>query len=304
MSNNIHIIPSQKIDRAKWDNCINQSSNAMIYACSYYLDAMADNWSGIIVNDYEAVMPVPWRKKLGIKYCYDVPFIQQLGWYCQSGTVDANTLLLQLFSFVKYGDYSFNYHNALQAAGIKQQNNYTIDLSQPHASVVENYTTDAVNNIKKASQVYLSYHTAHWSTALESYQRWYGKRLHNVSAKDYANFNALIKILEEKEQVFARKVMNDSNGNILSIALFLKDKSRIYNIMNSTPEAGRKTGANHYLLDNVFKEFAGSGLVFDFEGSDIPGIKAFYEKFGAENQGYPKLGTFNHLPFPLRLLKR
>lgn len=304
MSNNLQIVNADKIDRAKWDNCVNQSSNGMIYACSFYLDKMADNWSGIVLNDYEGIMPVPWRKKMGIRYCYDVPFIQQLGWFSPSGGFDGDMLLSCLFSFIKYGDYSFNYNNFLQATGVQEQNNYIIHLSQTHTSITANYTGDAVNNIKKAAQAHLSYHTAHWSAALESYRRWYGKRLHNVSAKDYSAFNSLIKILEEKQQVFARKVMDDSTGNILAIALFLKDKRRIYNLMNSTPEAGRKTGANHYLLDSMFKEFAGSGQVFDFEGSDIPGIKAFYEKFGAVNQPYPKLGTFNHLPFPLKLLKR
>jgi len=73
--------------------------------------------------------------------------------------------------------------------------------------------------------------------------------------------------------------------------------------MNSTTAAGRKTEANHFLFDNIFKEFAGSQLIFDFEGSDIAGVKSFYEKFGVINQLYYKL-HFNHLPFPLNKLKR
>jgi hypothetical protein len=73
--------------------------------------------------------------------------------------------------------------------------------------------------------------------------------------------------------------------------------------MNSTTEAGRKMEANHFLLNSILQQFAGSNLIFDFEGSDIPGVKIFYEKFGAVNQRYYKM-HFNQFPFPLNLLKR
>ena len=69
----------QEIDKAKWDDCINQSINKLIYAESVYLDAMAENWDAIIMNDYEAVMPLTWKKKFGIKYLYQPAFIQQGG---------------------------------------------------------------------------------------------------------------------------------------------------------------------------------------------------------------------------------
>ena len=52
MKNEIAIIPSYNIDREKWDRCVNDSSNAIIYASSMYLDHLADNWTGIVLNDY------------------------------------------------------------------------------------------------------------------------------------------------------------------------------------------------------------------------------------------------------------
>ena len=61
--------------------------------------------------------------------------------------------------------------------------------------------------------------------------------------------------------------------------------------------------AGHFLLDNIIKEFSQTGLVLDFEGSDIPGIEHFYKSFGAINQPYNKI-HFNRLPYFLRLLKR
>ena len=81
MDKAIKILNPDQINKASWDACVRNSSNSLIYAFSFYLDAICENWSGIILNDYEAVMPVPWKKKFGIIYCYEVPFIQQLGWF-------------------------------------------------------------------------------------------------------------------------------------------------------------------------------------------------------------------------------
>lgn len=303
MSSTIHIIPSADIARNKWDDCIYASSNAMIYAFSYYLDHMADNWTGLVLNNYEAVMPIPWRKKMGIRYCYAVPFVQQLGWFAASNILEDGIFPTSLLGFVKYGGYAFNYSNNVNVESAENHANYIIDLSLPYAAISDNYKEDAVNNIKKANRCNLSYGIGSSELAIQSYRYHYGQRLHNVLERDYTNFAELVKLLEKKKQAFARCVIDKSSGNVLSVALFLKDARRIYNIMNSTTGEGRKKAANHFLLDNVLKEFAGSGLVFDFEGSDIPGIKAFYEKFGAANQPYKMLTKFNNLPFPLSLLK-
>jgi hypothetical protein len=100
---------------------------------------------------------------------------------------------------------------------------------------------------------------------------------------------------------FVRKVIN-ADGVMLSIAIFLKDEKRIYNIMNTTTDAGRDAAANHFLLDNVIREFADQNLLLDFEGSDLPGVKSFYENFGARNQPFNHY-HFNRLPFPLKLFR-
>ncbi|WP_315816464.1 hypothetical protein [Paraflavitalea speifideaquila] len=52
----------------KWDRCIADAPNGLIYGYSFYLDKMADNWDGLVLNNYEAVMPLPWKKKWGIYY--------------------------------------------------------------------------------------------------------------------------------------------------------------------------------------------------------------------------------------------
>lgn len=304
MGSNIQILSSKNIDRTKWDGCIKNSENGVIYALSIYLDNMADNWSGIVMGDYEAVMPVPWRKKWGIRYTYDVPFVQQLGWFCQTNTGNAEPPLHQFFKFVRYGSYSFNFYNKLNYNNLISNNNFIIPLSVPYTHTFSHYKTDAANNLKKASRYNLIIQPCDIAVTIKMYEKEYQARFLNTKEKDYQRFTALCNALEKQQMVFARQVFDEAANQILCTGLFLRDGRRIYNLMNTTTEQGKLKSANHVLIDGIIKEFAGTGLIFDFEGSDIPGIKQFYEKFGATNQPYPRLQKFNHLPFPASLLKR
>ena len=57
----------KEIDEVKWDQLIAGSTAETIYPYSWYLDAVSDRWSAMVVDDYRFVMPVVWRKKAGIK---------------------------------------------------------------------------------------------------------------------------------------------------------------------------------------------------------------------------------------------
>src|SRR6187397_45201 len=78
-SSQIQYLVNKQIDKTKWDKCITEASNGLIYAYSFYLDTLAKHWDALIFNDYEAVMPLTWNKKYGIHYLYQPAFSAQLG---------------------------------------------------------------------------------------------------------------------------------------------------------------------------------------------------------------------------------
>ncbi len=297
-------IPAHKINREKWDACVDAAPNGLIYSRSVYLDAMCDNWNGIVLNDYETVMALPWRKKYGIKYIYDVPFIQQLGWIGEVDEKLAKPFVKALLNFCRYGTYAFNFLNNIteNTSRGKQSNNYVLPLTQQYEQLQSNYKTDLNNNLKKANKFQLQYNSDKADTAIQVYKELYKHKLSNAGALDFMNFQMLCKQLSNEHMILVRSV-RDKNDEVLSIALFLKHKKHLYNIMNSTTVEGRKTEANAFLFDSLIHEFAGRDLILNFEGSDIPGVKGFYEKFGTINQPYTRI-KFNNLPLPVRLFKR
>jgi hypothetical protein len=70
----IRYLERNEIDINKWDRCISNAPNGLIYARSFYLDSMAENWSALVTGDYLYVMPLTWNKKFGIKYLYQTVF--------------------------------------------------------------------------------------------------------------------------------------------------------------------------------------------------------------------------------------
>ena len=74
----IQYILHRDINQQKWDACIAEASKGLVYSYSFYLDATAKNWDALILNDYEAVMPLTWNKKYGIYYLFQPPFTPSL----------------------------------------------------------------------------------------------------------------------------------------------------------------------------------------------------------------------------------
>ncbi len=296
----LQLLPSHKIDKQKWDECLKNSINSFIYASSVYLDHMADNWDAIIGDDYSIIMPIPWRKKFGINYCYNVPFVQQLGVFgkvlYQNDIHDCVKLMLQSF---KYGDYAFNYMNNFK--GGKIAGNYMLSLASNYRSISFFYADKLKADLSKTANHNFEYQTANAAEVINLFRELYQDKVAQVSDNDYKNFYNLCLQKDEENNLIARKV--SVNENTLAMGLLMKDKYRIYNLISCTTPDGRVLHAGHFLYDNLIKEFAQTGLIFDFEGSDIPGVQHFFKSFGAINQPYTKI-HFNRLPYFLRLLKR
>ena len=47
---NIQYLTHEQIDKTKWDNCIHTADNGLIYAYSFYLDAMSKQWDALVFH--------------------------------------------------------------------------------------------------------------------------------------------------------------------------------------------------------------------------------------------------------------
>ena len=299
----IRIIPSNHIEPTAWDACVAQADNGLVYSRYEYLQYMCDEWFGLVVNDYDTVMALPLRSKWGWRYTYMPAFTQQLGLI--GNTHHTSDSIAQLQAFIRYGSPYLNFGNAALAHQLqaKPLSNYIIPLQQPYSTIRNSYKKGVEYSITKAAKAHACYTTDNdVEAAIELYQQSHSHKMQHVQPQDYLRFTQLCQQWQTQGNVLIRKVVNEEQ-ELLSLALLLKDNKRYYNIINYTTEQGRKLEANYLLYDNLLQEFAGQNMLFDFEGSDLPGVKSFYEKFGAINQPYYHW-HFNNLPFWLRWFKK
>ncbi len=284
---NIQYLNQTQIDLKKWDQCIENSQNRLIYAYSFYLNALCPHWDAIIIGDYEFVMPLPWRRKFYVKYLYKPAFIQQLGIFPALRNVSFQEILFLLNKKFVLVNIFFNYANAIEKQyPITINTNLILDLSKSYTALKEGYNKDLRNNLKLAQKEnYVVSMETEESSIIGIYKKLYAKRTPHVIEEDYKNFHSLCRNLKDRKMLLTRSILT-ARGEIQAAGIFFTDGRRIYNIMNVTSQEGRKASLNHLLLDLVVKEFSGRSMIFDFEGSDLRGVGDFYRKFGAMNQPY------------------
>jgi hypothetical protein len=291
------------IDRARWDKCVASSLQQLPYAHSWYLDAAADNWDAIVVDNYNAVFPLPWRKKWGISYVYPPFFIQQLG-LISSQSYDSRTIdsiLNEVKSYFKYFELYLNSHNE-SSLSTQLKRNYELRLTPPIEDLRKNYSENTRRNIKKAQSLNLHVNKVSFADKIiEMFRRGRGAQLKTLDNDDYNRFS---KILQSCEQHSAVQYFEVSNieGELFAGACLLKTAGRVVFIFSGNTDEGRKSGAMHFLIDHMIKNFAGKEMVFDFEGSNDDNLGRFYQSFGAENKAYSFV-KLNNLPFPYNLFK-
>jgi hypothetical protein len=294
----IRYIAYQQIDKLKWDTCIDTAGNGLVYAYSFYLDTMAKHWDALILNDYEAVMPLTWNKKYGIAYLYQPAFTQQLGIFSKRIMNEAirKSFIVAAQQRFRFAEIYVNFN-----CGIGQPN-FILPLHHPYSFIQQGYKNDLLKNLKHAAKFSLSYvATDDITTAIDLYRSHYAVRTPHVKQKDYQHFQKVCEMVKQNGNLLIRKVVDDKETT-LAIALLLKDKKRLYNVLSTVTKEGRQCEANHYLFDNVIQEFCGQELILDFEGSSIAGIAGFYQKFGALNESYYFL-RYNRLPWLLKYFK-
>lgn len=297
----VNLVKHNKIDKKKWDECISQSSNGLIYAESVYLDAMAPGWIGIVADDYSAVMPVCHRSKLSIQYLYQPAFCQQGGIFFKSGEIEnyEPAFLDLLKSKYKFAEISINFahQGSPNFDKLKKCNNFIRELS---TETYNDYINTRLHRLEKFKLKYQS--TQNIDGLISTYQKLYAQRITTLSQSDFDHFSGLCKRLNETGRVIMREVWNRDGTQLLASCLLLEDEKRIYNIINNLFTEGRKKLANYFLFQQLFIEFKHSKKIFDFEGSDLKGVGYFYEKFSTDNQPYFSY-RYNHLPRFIKWVK-
>jgi len=300
----IQILPASRLDPGCWDTCVFAGGNGTLFATYAYLSQMADDWSGLVVGDYQAVLPLTYKSKFGIRYLATLPFVKQLGLLGNWCLTQRGAVLKAIGGFARYGDISFNYANApMIAEKAEARPNYIIDLQQDYETIAAAYHKTLHKRLRKIhTEQRLLLCTADSLQVAGRYQDFLAAKTTLVLQKDFNRLTQLLQTVFGKEHFIPYSV-KDQSGQELLFGLYAKDRHRIYNFMTAVTPEGRKQHASAFAVDQLVRQYGGTAKSFDFMGSAIPGVQDFIKSFGAVSQPY-YLYHFNRLAWPLKLLKR
>ena len=281
----------EEIDLAKWDACIEQAPNGLVYAYSVYLNHMARHWDALVLNDYEAVMPLTWNKKLGISYLYQPPFVACGGVFGKNFNVDE--FIKAIPKKFRLIEINLNAGNSVHSAQLR--NNFVLPLAKSYEEIYSNYRDNVKRNIKKAAGCAVK--TGIDIDQIITLAKEQLSTVVNIDDDDMHRFKKLSENLQSKTYgVFS------PSGELLASCVYFFSHNRAYYILVGNHPNGKTLGASHYLIDRFIADHAGSNLLLDFEGSDIRNLAFFYSSFGATAEVYPAL-RINRLPWYAKLFK-
>ena len=295
----------EEIDKKKWDECIEHSPNGLIYACSCYLDAMAANWDALVLDDYQAVMPLTWNRKYSIYYLYQPPFTACLGIFGkQLSAAMLHDFLKAVPRKFRYWDIYLNHGNHFSTDDFElyERMNYVLPLGESYEYLYGHYRENIRRNIKKADQYQLRINKNIPITEAIALARQQVTGFTSLPEETFRNFEKLYRLLHQHEKATAYGVYSNQ-GQLIASAVFFFSQHRAYYILVGNHPDGKTLGASHALINTFIKDHAGEDLLLDFEGSDIPSLAFFYSSFGAREEKYSAV-KLNRLPFWIKWLKK
>ncbi len=302
---NISYLQQKNIDKKKWNNCIDNAANGLIYSYSFYLDAMSENWDALVADDYEIVMPLPWKKKYTIHYLYQPFFTASLGVF--GNNISAETVKLFLENIpakFRYWDFYLNKANLFSIPGFPmyERSNYILPLSENYEVLKSRYASSHLRNIKRSIQYGNTVKKDIKIENIIALSKEQAKSFSPIDKKNFSDFTSLYKFLKEKNQAVTYGVYSSQGKLVASCVYFFSNKRAYYILVGNHPD-GKTSGASHLLIDAFIKEHAGKDLLLDFEGSSIASLAFFYKSFGASLEKYPGI-KMNKLPAIAKLFKQ
>ncbi len=283
----IHFLSHNEIDKVKWDKCIDACLNSLPYAYSWYLDIVTNKkWCAYVWKDYEAVFPLPVSKKLLITRVLQPFFTQQLGLFYQNMKHEkliGDFINKTLIDYRKIYLHLNTKNKNLNSEFVKEDRiTHYINLNNSYTEIYNNYRNTIKKQLKAANNIILTIKEELTVSDLVAFtKQQLDDKVSELKQKHYRILEALLIKLIKLNKGFVRCVI-DGDQNLLATTFFIKCNGFIIYLIAAVSESGKKNKAMPLLINSVIKEFAGQQLIFDFEGSVIPGIANFYKNFGAE----------------------
>ena len=290
---------------------MSESHNGMVFAYSWFLNITSPNsWEGLIeieIKDgnecYISVFPIEYRRKLGMKYVYQSPFVVETDIFSIKPLTDQekNHFFDVLLSNYKYiAKLIFSDHLKLPFSANKN-NTFVINLNQSYESIFNQYKYDRKKDIRKATRQQLKIkYSEDYQKLIDLVDKYIlPKYDFPVIANVQDTWEKLVSACLTHKKGLLLHTSGDDVDHDLSFYTISRNKIHRY-LCVSTPE-GRKTGAASFSIDYLIQLWVGKDYLLDFVGTHNDNLHYFKSSFGGDVHHYQEI-SINNFPFYIKKL--
>ena len=286
----IRYLNHSEIDPEKWNQAIRNSLSPNVLAEYELLDLLTgdDTWHALVDDDYQAVMPLPTRKKGVLKYVYTPFFLPQMGiFYRQDIQMSVYVRLLEEISkHYVLADLLMNEQNARDIDELEFPPyfvSYKLPMHLPYNELYSQFHENTKRNIKAAqkqqSRVIVQEEKVADIIALFRANKGSEEAVH-FRDDDYARLQRVSDYLLEHNLLEIYGVRTSDN-KLAAGALFVKDGKRRWFWFSGRDNQLSECKPMFLLLDAYIRDHAESDLDLDFNGSSNPNVARLYQGFGS-----------------------
>lgn len=279
----IRYLKHKDINFKKYDDCVLNANQSKVYAFSWYLDIVAEDWGVLIQGDYLAVMPLPQRKKYRVNYIFQPFWIQHLGVFSS-----LNLTSIQIDKFIKKIPKKFtliDYNTNLKIQNSEEQINYILPLKRDYKTIFKAFSKGRKSSISQAKKVDLEIREIEdYTSIIVLFKQNKGLNI-EISNDAYQVLEILLKKSNDLNKLKILAAYSKDN-ELLGGAFFMFSKNRITYLFSAINTQGRDLQAMSLILDTIIKNHSESDFIFDFEGSMLSGVAKFIRSFGAQKEVY------------------
>lgn len=271
-----------EIDFIKYADCLEKSEQRKYSASKFFLDVTTGKqWDLLVYNNYEAVMPVPFILRKGIKIVHNPLICQQLGVFSDKDDKKINEKFL---SFLQKNylvrAYHFNETNSFDSK-LKTKKNFLL-YPDVYAKVFAKYSPKRKRKLRLDDEVTDNSEL---------------KEIHYKDAEIFIKSNVIGLDKEEDTDTLLKTLEAFHSSKHLKFLAFyyhheITNMIAVYSDYDTIALLGTfndkkyiKMAGASTLIDYVIKENI-ENFIFDFEGGNLPSIEEFFRGFRPELKPY------------------
>ncbi len=266
----------------KWDALASSDIQASFFSCSWYLDAVAENWCVLIDEDYSKGIALPYSKRMGVEILY-VPIF---GRYSHAfGDLNASDMdiIAKRFKVREFATTTKIWGNETERV-----HQVITDFDNRKLS------SQAKRSLKKAEKSGLVLtNNEHYTEVFSAIQQELEGKFQGVDAD---RLNRLEALFSNAQKVGVLKVFEVTDGKETGGIVCLVKNDQVLYVKGACPENLKRNGGMYLALNSAIAFAQSRNAEFDFGGSNVEGVKRFNTNLGGVDTNY-YYHEANHGPF-------